>query len=158
VQDGHAPRQIGVLRQKGAGRDARTGRTAMQSGGAMTPRIVLRGMNGAARGQRWESSGPLRIGRLGVLEVTLPHDSVSRIHAEVRLTERGWWVEDLGSTNGTRLNGVRLGSGRWPLRTKDLIQFGEVAVVVESANDPTPLDRLASAEGPDEWLSAFKAA
>src|SRR5262249_34503046 len=47
-------------------------------------------------------------------------------------------VRDLGSTNGTRLNGVRLGNGQWPLRVKDLLQFGEIAVVVEAINDGEP--------------------
>src|SRR5262249_54626610 len=80
--------------------------------------------------------------------------SVSRYHAEIRATERGWRVRDLGSTNGTRLNGVRLGQGQWPLRERDLLQFGEVAVVVEalteapesasSTPDSLPLDATAS--------------
>jgi len=35
-------------------------------------------------------------------------------------------LEDLGSKNGTRLNGVRLGNGLWPLRVKDLLQLDGV--------------------------------
>ncbi len=63
---------------------------------------------------------------------------MSRFHAEVRWTERGWRVHDLGSTNGTRLNGNRLGSGHWPVKARDLIQFGEVAFVVELADAGAP--------------------
>jgi putative nucleotidyltransferase with HDIG domain len=108
--------------------------------------IRLRGMNGAVKGQAWESTELLRVGRLETLEVVLEDSSVSRHHAEVRATERGWRVRDLGSTNGTRLNGVRLSNGQWPLRPRDLIQFGEVAVVVETLaneadrNTPAPSD------------------
>src|SRR6516162_10238732 len=97
--------------------------------------IRLRGMNGPLKGRTWEHSDLLRVGRLEALEVVLDDSSVSRYHAEVRATDRGWRVRDLGSTNGTRLNGVRLGNGQWPLRPKDLLQFGEVAVVVESLTD-----------------------
>src|SRR4051794_35234402 len=100
--------------------------------------IRLRGMNGVLKGQTWEASDLLRVGRLEALEMVLDDSSVSRYHAEVRATDRGWRVRDLGSTNGTRLNGVRLGNGQWPLRVKDLLQFGEVAVVVELIHDGDP--------------------
>jgi putative nucleotidyltransferase with HDIG domain len=100
--------------------------------------IRLRGMNGPLKGRFWESSELLRVGRLEALEIVLDDSSVSRFHAEVRATDRGWRVRDLGSTNGTRLNGVRLGNGQWPLRARDLLQFGEVAVMVEVINDGEP--------------------
>ena len=73
----------------------------------------------------------LRIGRLEPLEIVLDDSSVSRYHAEIRHTDR-LACADLGSTNGTRLNGVRLGQGQWPLRLRDLLQFGEVAFVVDA--------------------------
>jgi putative nucleotidyltransferase with HDIG domain len=97
--------------------------------------IRLKGMNGSIKGRTWESSELLRIGRLDPLEIVLEDSSVSRYHAEVRATDRGWRVRDLGSTNGTRLNGVRLGNGQWPLRIRDLLQFGEVAFIVESLHE-----------------------
>src|SRR5262245_29236858 len=92
-------------------------------------------MNRESKGKVWESTDLLRVGRLDPLEIVLDDKSVSRYHAEVRATERGWRVRDLGSTNGTRLNGVRLGQGQWPLRIKDLLQFGEVAFVVDSLQE-----------------------
>src|SRR6059058_5954254 len=109
--------------------------------------IRLKGMNGALKGQTWESSDLLRVGRLEALEIVLDDSSVSRYHAEVRATDRGWRVRDLGSTNGTKLNGVRLGNGQWPLRVRDLLQFGEVAVVVESLSDQV---ETAAVAAPDD--------
>src|SRR3954447_23285388 len=100
--------------------------------------IHLRGMNGPQKGRTWEANDLLRVGRLEALEVVLDDSSVSRYHAEVRATDRGWRVRDLGSTNGTRLNGVRLGNGQWPLRVRDLVQFGEVSVVVDALLDGEP--------------------
>jgi HD-GYP domain-containing protein (c-di-GMP phosphodiesterase class II) len=102
--------------------------------------IRLRGINGLVKGQAWESSSLLRVGRLDSLEVVLDDSSVSRFHAELRATERGWRINDLGSTNGTRLNGVRIGNGQWPLRLRDLLQFGEIAFVVETLEDEKEKD------------------
>jgi putative nucleotidyltransferase with HDIG domain len=100
--------------------------------------IRLRGVNGAFKGRAWEATELLRIGRLDPLELVLDDASVSRYHAEVRVTERGWRVRDLGSTNGTRLNGVKLGNGEWPLRVRDLLQVGEVALVIEAIEEEAP--------------------
>src|SRR5215207_3212370 len=110
-------------------------------------RIRLRAINGAAKGQVWESATLLRAGRLDALEMVLNDESVSRRHAEVRSTENGWRLCDLASTNGTFLNGVRLGAGQWPVRVRDLVQFGDVAVVVEAVEEfreagPRTLDQL----------------
>ncbi|MFQ3592985.1 MAG: HD domain-containing phosphohydrolase [Gemmataceae bacterium] len=102
--------------------------------------IRLRGVNGALKGRTWESSELLRVGRLDQLEIVLDDNSVSRYHAEVRATDRGWRIRDLGSTNGTRLNGVRLTTGQWPIKAKDLLQFGEVSVVVECIQEVNDQD------------------
>jgi putative nucleotidyltransferase with HDIG domain len=93
--------------------------------------LRLRGISGDVKGQVWESDALLRAGRLGSLEIVLDDSSVSRRHAEVRLGDDGWYVTDLGSTNGTYVNGVRIGPGEQPLRPRDIVQFGKVAVIVE---------------------------
>ncbi len=102
--------------------------------------IRMRGISSEVMGQTWESTTLLRAGRLASLEIALDDSSVSRRHAEVRLGEDGWYVRDLESTNGTYVNGVRIGPGEHQLRPRDFVQFGKVAVVVES-ND-------AAMEGP----------
>jgi putative nucleotidyltransferase with HDIG domain len=101
----------------------------------VTRTIRLRGTSGAVRGRSWNGSGLLRIGRLAPDEVILDHPSVSRHHAEVRATDGGWRVRDLGSTNGTRLNGAPLGTREAPLRARDLLQVGDVSLVVEELED-----------------------
>jgi HD-GYP domain-containing protein (c-di-GMP phosphodiesterase class II) len=97
--------------------------------------IRVRGIGGEVDGKTWQAPGLLRAGRLETLEIVLTDSSVSRRHAEVRATAHGWRLRDLKSTNGTFLNGNRLGTGEWPLRVHDLIRFGNVTVVVESLED-----------------------
>ena len=98
--------------------------------------IRLRGISGEVKGQVWETESVLRAGRLASLEIVLDDSSVSRRHAEVRFGDEGWFVRDLESTNGTYVNGVRIGPGEHSLRPRDIVQFGKVAMVVES-NDTT---------------------
>lgn len=99
--------------------------------------IRLRGISGEIKGHVWESETILRVGRLGSLEIVLDDSSVSRKHAEVRSGDDAWYVRDLESTNGTYVNGVRIGPGEHPLRPRDIVQFGKVALIVE-VNDATP--------------------
>ncbi len=99
--------------------------------------IRLRGISGEIKGQVWESETLLRAGRLGSLEIVLDDSSVSRRHAEVRNGDEGWFVRDLESTNGTYVNGVRIGASEQPLRARDIVQFGKVALIVE-VNEATP--------------------
>jgi pSer/pThr/pTyr-binding forkhead associated (FHA) protein len=56
--------------------------------------------------------------------VALPADTfVSQVHARVFRQGDGYWVEDLGSTNGTLVNGRRV-VGAVPVRRGDRVQVG----------------------------------
>jgi pSer/pThr/pTyr-binding forkhead associated (FHA) protein len=91
------------------------------------PRLVLCGLGKRVEGLRWESEARLRIGRNNSLEIVVNDPSISREHAEILLTPEGWLARDLGSTNGTLLNNMRLdGAGRL-LRSNDIVTFGRVA-------------------------------
>jgi HD-GYP domain-containing protein (c-di-GMP phosphodiesterase class II) len=108
--------------------------------------IRLRGITEKIRGRVWESAAALRIGRHESCEIHLDDSSVSRQHAEIRLTERGWRLRDVGSTNGTFINSNRLGQGPWPLAERDLVEVGEFTLVVETVNDGPPSGKTVSSE------------
>jgi HD-GYP domain-containing protein (c-di-GMP phosphodiesterase class II) len=96
-----------------------------------TPRIVLALVGDGQPPRTWASSCHLRIGRLPELEVAIDDLSVSRLHAEVLLADGTWVVRDRGSSNGTALNGVRIGRTPQQLRPGDVVQVGNLAFRVE---------------------------
>lgn len=70
----------------------------------------------------------LTVGRLGDNDVQLDDASVSSRHAEIFVQDRDVILRDLGSTNGTFLNGVQV-AGEHPLKEGDAILFGGVRAV-----------------------------
>jgi FHA domain-containing protein len=74
---------------------------------------------------------PVRIGRLPDCAIALSDTQVSRHHAEVRRDERGFAVFDLGSLNGTTVNGVAV--QEHALADGDVISVGETAIRYEES-------------------------
>lgn len=75
------------------------------------------------------------LGRVPQCQVRLEDTSVSRRHAKVEEREGDLWLVDLGSSNGTLLNGRRIGEFR--LRPGDLVTLGAVAFDVVGETPPT---------------------
>ena len=50
----------------------------------------------------------LKIGRQASCRIVFNDSNVSREHAQMRRTADGWKLLDLGSTNGTKINGVKI--------------------------------------------------
>jgi FHA domain len=74
---------------------------------------------------------PTTIGRAADNVVALGGDDyASGHHARVESGLDGTWLVDLGSTNGTYVNGVRI-DGRRPLHQGDLVQVGDTELVFE---------------------------
>lgn len=72
------------------------------------------------------------IGRDTGCDMVLGDPTVSRWHAGLEREADGWLLDDLGSTNGTRLNGWRVRAAV-PVRHGDLVSFGAVTFVVGPA-------------------------
>ncbi|CAN5459873.1 hypothetical protein BH10PLA2_BH10PLA2_30290 [soil metagenome] len=113
------------------------------------PRIYLTGLSPSISGLTWDASDCLRVGRLESLQIMLNEPSVSRRHAEIKMTDEGWAVIDLGSSNGTFLNDVRIGRTPQRLRQDDIIRCGEVRIRVDRLINPEqveskPIDRPAN--------------
>ncbi|WP_028814889.1 DUF1707 and FHA domain-containing protein [Streptomyces flavidovirens] len=68
---------------------------------------------------------PLRIGRDPANGLRLSHETVSRVHAELSARGGMWTLRDLGSTNGTSVNGRRV-TGAVLVRDGDQVSFGRM--------------------------------
>ena len=75
--------------------------------------------------------GTLRLGRAPDCEVVLPSPHVSRYHAELVVDAAGARIRDLGSTNGTQVDG-QAAHGE-PLRPGATISFGGISATIHRA-------------------------
>lgn len=97
--------------------------------------LVLRGALGALLIDHALEPGIHTIGRGAQAAIKLPDASVSRDHASIEVDSGQVIVRDLGSRNGTWVNGLRLGANEpLPLRDGDELRFGAVNL---RAIDPT---------------------
>jgi len=91
---------------------------------------------GVARGKRFEIRVPLaHIGRGAHNDVVVDDDSVSDTHAKLQRREDGWYLVDLGSTNGTYVGGSRLTHERRLDGAPD-VRFGGVKFTFRAADVP----------------------
>jgi pSer/pThr/pTyr-binding forkhead associated (FHA) protein len=114
------------------------------------PRAVL---TRVATGERLTLDRDAIAGRLEECAIRLTSDQASRSHARLTFVAGVVWVEDLGSANGTFLNGVRMGE-RQPLSSGDRLRFEteefEVTII------PAPGEPPGMAPSP-EIAARFKA-
>jgi pSer/pThr/pTyr-binding forkhead associated (FHA) protein len=95
---------------------------------------------GPTNGQKFDIRVPLaHIGRGAHNDIAINDDSVSESHAKLQRRETGWFLTDLGSTNGTYVGGSRF-SGERQLDGTSEVRFGGVKMTfqVAEAPDATP--------------------
>ena len=71
-------------------------------------------------------------GRLPESTITIEDGNVSREHARIAPGANGYIVTDLGSTNGTLVNGVRI-VGQQQLADGDIVSFGSTHLRFEAS-------------------------
>ncbi len=78
---------------------------------------------------------PFVIGRSEDCDIQLDDSKVSRRHVRIRTSKGRWIAEDLGSRNGTLINGETLEAGR-PLEVGDRIQLSAETLLLFTRQDP----------------------
>lgn len=122
----------------------------------MASLLILKALTGEQRGQEFAFALPTHciLGRSRSCMMRLAGDAtVSRQHCLIEFDEHGAWVQDLGSLNGTHLNGERIGRRqvcsqedatmvqplRQPLHSGDELRVCNLVFAVELAEgEPVP--------------------
>lgn len=116
-------RAFGMLQRTMAAERAATkaaGTLVVERSPTRTPRV----------GERLSLRPTNAIGRDAGNDISLPDEAASARHATLELRDDEWWIEDLGSTNGTMVNGQRIAK-RERVRFGDEIAIGRVALRLE---------------------------
>lgn len=103
-------------------------KTSAQENDAEPDRAYLFVVDGGSEaiipGQRFDLDQVTSIGRAPSNTIKLPDSFVSAEHSILAFRDGQWWLEDLGSTNGTYVN-RRLVSSPTPVSFGDVIEIGK---------------------------------
>lgn len=100
--------------------------------------------SGELKGRRLPIKVPVvNIGRGDYNDIVIADASVSTMHAKLQRRDAVWILTDLGSTNGTFVEGERF-SGETPLSPGTTVRFGDVSVLFEPLDDKIPAERRQS--------------
>ncbi|HQY64676.1 MAG: DUF4388 domain-containing protein [Myxococcales bacterium] len=115
---------------------------------------VLRFISGKYQGGEFPlvADKQIVVGRSSDLDMVLVEDMVSRKHARIALTEDQIWIEDLGSTNGTFVNGEKVKRAR--LKEGDRVLIG-TSILKVIAGD-VARETNAAAQQPLEIVAAAR--
>jgi pSer/pThr/pTyr-binding forkhead associated (FHA) protein len=107
---------------------------------------ILQGRDGVASGRQWRMEhGKIAIGSASNNDLVLEHDDfVSGHHAWIRAEDHGLYLTDLGSTNGTRVNGVVLKGSSRALLPGDRISLGHAVIEIMAAGPESSHSRASA--------------
>ena len=107
---------------------------------------MLFAQTGPLNGQQWVVQDDLLIGRDAGADIVVPDRQISRQHARVSNTRQGCMIVDLGSKNGTHVNGSGV-KGSVYLNDGDVIQIALAQkFVFVSADSTVPLAKMPGAD------------
>jgi len=110
-------------------------------GGDGNPQYVLEVFEGSQAGQRFElGNDALTIGRNSANKFKLDDESGSSFHAEINKEPTGYFITDLGSTNGTRVAGEKIVKTRLGPGTE--IQIGTTKMRFVNVGAPAEEDEV----------------
>jgi pSer/pThr/pTyr-binding forkhead associated (FHA) protein len=119
-----APKPAAAATPGAAAAAAKPAKAAKLNRGAPTLAVVI---EGADAGRQAPLAGALTVGRGEGNDIALSDEYVSTRHARLVPHNGQWYVEDLGSTNGTYVAGARI-SRPTPVGTRSTVRVGRTVV------------------------------
>jgi pSer/pThr/pTyr-binding forkhead associated (FHA) protein len=106
--------------------------------------------SGELRGRRLPITvAVVNVGRADYNDIVLADPSVSTTHAKLQRRDDVWVVTDLGSTNGTYVEGEPV-TGETALTPGTTLRFGDVAALFEPHDEPQPIGHRAESPGAEQ--------
>jgi pSer/pThr/pTyr-binding forkhead associated (FHA) protein len=118
--------------------------------------FALRFISGKYQGGEYplQATGELVIGRSSELDMVLIEDMVSRKHAKISLAPGQIVIADLGSTNGTFVNGEKIRKSRLKEGDRILIGTSILKLISTSREEGAPVDARAAQQQLDQAAAA----
>ncbi len=116
-----------------------------QEGASRLPAARLRFIGGPRQGESFTLQAVNLIGRAADNDLQLEEPTVSAYHARLSYQQNQWWLEDLGSRNGTWLNEIRI---RQPVVVTfgDRLKFGTLEMLLEPDPAAGPVELVPSGQ------------
>ena len=100
------------------------------------PKFVIRGVSGVYFGKTFPLRGKTSIGRHSDNDIFVNVDGISRKHAVISVTANGLEIEDLGSSNGTYVNGEKVTKAE--IKVGDEIKLDNIRFLIQSPEMKAP--------------------
>ena len=101
--------------------------------------LTITDRSGAIKDVEWDVEGSLFIGRSSICNIYFDDDRLSKQHFVIEVTKMGCYLEDLQSTNGTFVNGVKV-TNRRMLIDGDVITAGRETIVFHVPKNQPVMD------------------
>lgn len=123
-------------------------------------KVILEAISGPLAGRKFDvpARALLRFGRTAKADCALPEDSfLSSLHFAIGSDEAGWFIRDLGSSNGTFLNGAKVEQSK--LADGDQVRAGDTTFAVhigKAEPAPDPAAAFASIDNGEDFPAAAR--
>lgn len=101
--------------------------------------LTITDRSGAIKDVEWDVEGSLFVGRSNICNIYFDDDRLSKQHFVIEVTKMGCYLEDLQSTNGTFVNGVKI-TNRRMLLDGDIITAGRETIVFHVPRSQAAMD------------------